>query len=109
MAGNVLDVTDAMIETEILGSTLPVLIDFWAPWCPPCRAIAPTIEALAEKYAGRIKVVKINVDENTVSKLGVIRSIPTLAVWKNGQKVGEIIGRVPQEQIEAELAKHMGR
>lgn len=97
---NVVHVTDATFDQEVLKSPTPVLIDFWAPWCGPCRAIAPIIDELAGTYAGRLKVVKINVDDNpeTPSRYGV-RGIPNLLIVKNGQVKDQIIGAVPKQHL----------
>ncbi|MCA9810440.1 MAG: thioredoxin, partial [Candidatus Dadabacteria bacterium] len=94
MASNgIIDLSDANFETEVINSETPVLVDFWAPWCGPCRAIAPSVEEISASYEGRLKVGKLNVDENqqTTMKFG-IRSIPTLIVFKGGQAVEQIIG-----------------
>jgi thioredoxin 1 len=93
MSEFVAEVTDSKCETEVLGSEQPVLVDFWAAWCGPCRMLAPTVEAVAQKYQGKAKVVKLNVDENVESpaKYG-IRGIPTLILFKNGQEVDRHVG-----------------
>ena len=93
-------VEDASFEREVLQSPTPVLIDFWAPWCGPCRAIAPVVEELAKEYAGKLKVVKMNVDENpqTPSRYGV-RGIPNLILFKGGQVKEQIVGAVPKTQL----------
>ena len=95
------EVTDATFETEVLKSDVPVLIDFWAPWCGPCKAIAPVVDELANTYNGRLKVVKMNVDDNqqTPSTYGV-RSIPNLLLIKGGQVKDQIIGAVPKSQLQ---------
>ncbi len=93
-------VTDASFDSEVLKSDQPVLIDFWAPWCGPCRAVGPVIDELAEEYDGRLKVVKINVDDNpeTPARYGV-RGIPNLLIIKNGQVKEQIVGAVPKGQL----------
>jgi thioredoxin len=93
-------VTDANFETEVLKSGQPVLVDFWAPWCGPCRAIAPFVDQLADEYAGRLKVVKINVDDNpqTPARFGV-RGIPNLVIIKGGQVKEQIVGAVPKANL----------
>ncbi len=103
---NLTELSDASFETEILNSTTPVLVDFWAPWCGPCRVVGPIVEELAKEYQGRIKVAKMNVDNNPVTpgKYG-IRGIPTLILFKNGEAVDQIVGAVPKGQIEAMLQK----
>ena len=94
---DVQQVTDASFDSDVLQADVPVLIDFWAPWCGPCKAIAPVVDELAKDYAGRLKVVKMNVDDNptTPSKYGV-RSIPNLLVFKGGQVKEQIVGAVPK-------------
>jgi thioredoxin 1 len=97
----IIDVTDATFEREILKSETPVLVDFWAEWCAPCRAIAPIVKEIAANYDGKIKVVKMNIDENqsTPSQYGV-RSIPTVLAIKNGTVVGQITGARPKSAFE---------
>ncbi len=99
-AANVTHVTDANFEQEVLKSPTPVLIDFWAPWCGPCKAIAPIVDELAGEYAGRLKVVKVNVDDNpmTPSRFGV-RGIPNLLIIKGGEVKQQIVGAVPKAQL----------
>ena len=98
------EVTDATFESEVLKSDVPVLIDFWAPWCGPCRAIAPLVDELANTYSGKLKVVKMNVDDNvqTPSSYGV-RSIPNLLLIKGGQVQKQIIGAVPKSQLQSAM------
>ncbi|MBL7685203.1 MAG: thioredoxin [Deltaproteobacteria bacterium] len=98
---NVKIANDDNFETEVLQNKLPVLIDFWAEWCGPCKAIGPTVDALADEYAGKVAVYKMNVDENsaTPANLGV-RGIPALFLFKNGQKVNQLIGSVPKNTLE---------
>lgn len=97
---DVLAVSDDSFEREVLQSPTPVLIDFWAPWCAPCRAIGPVVEELAKEYDGKLKVVKMNVDDNpqTPSKYGV-RGIPNLIVFQGGQVKEQIVGAVPKAQL----------
>lgn len=97
-------VTDSNFGSVVLNSDIPVLIDFWAPWCGPCRAMGPVLDELSTEYAGKIKICKMNVDENTVtpSKYGV-RSIPTMVLIKNGETVDQIIGAVPKDALKKVL------
>lgn len=103
---NLLHVTDEDFEAEILKSEKPVLVDFWAAWCGPCKAIAPTIEALAEEYAGQIRVAKLDVDNNPKSamKFG-IRAIPTMIMFKDGEVSDQITGAVGKAQLEKAIKK----
>ncbi len=102
-------VTDSTFEEEVLKSPVPVLIDFWAPWCGPCRAIAPIVDEVAQEYAGKLKVVKINVDDNplTPSRYGV-RGIPNLILFKNGEAKEQLVGAVPKAQIVKAIEKVLG-
>jgi thioredoxin 1 len=102
----ILDVTDATFENEILKSATPVIIDFWAEWCAPCRAIAPIVKDLAASYSGKVKVVKMNIDENpgTPGLYGV-RAIPTVLAFKNGAVVGQITGARPKSAFEDMVQK----
>jgi len=101
---NMIQLTDAMFEKEVLQSDIPVLIDFWATWCAPCRLIAPHVEAIAEEYAGKVKVCKLDVDNNQVTARNLgIRSIPTVMIFNKGEVVGNIVGAVPKQKIEERL------
>jgi thioredoxin 1 len=97
---DVQQVSDESFDREVLKADLPVLIDFWAPWCGPCKAIGPVVEELAKEYAGKLKVVKMNVDDNpqTPSKYGV-RGIPNLILFKGGEVKDQIVGAVPKAQL----------
>ncbi len=103
---DLLQVTDETFEAEIVKSDLPVMVDFWAEWCGPCRMVAPVVEELAKAYAGKIKVAKMDVDKNrqTPAKFG-IRNIPTLILFKAGKVANTIIGAQPKSYIEGELKK----
>ncbi len=109
MAENIKEVTDANWEQEVLKSETPVLIDFWAEWCGPCHALAPTVASIADSYSGRLKVGKLNVDENerTAAKYGV-RSIPTLILFSNGEIKTVLIGNRPKNEIVQVLNQNLG-
>ena len=109
MAQNITEVTDANFETTVLSADRPFLVDFWAPSCAPCLAIAPHVEAIANEMAGKVGVGKVNIDDNpgVAGKLGV-RSIPKLILFKGGKPVDQIVGAVPKRKLEEMIAKHTG-
>lgn len=101
--------TDANFEAEVLKSDKPVLVDFWAEWCTPCKAVSPVVSALAEELKDHLKVGKLNVDENPVSSQNYqIMSIPALKVYKGGQVIGEVIGAAPKAMIEEKIKGILG-
>jgi thioredoxin 1 len=102
-------VTDETFEQEVLRSETPVLVDFWAPWCPPCRMLAPELEKLAEEERGALTVAKLDIDQNAEApaRYGV-QSIPTLLLFKGGQEVARLVGYMPKVALAAQLAKHLG-
>lgn len=108
MSKNIVTVTDQNFKKEVLESEVPVLVDFWAPWCAPCRMIAPVVEQLADEYLGKFKIAKLNTDENseTASTYG-IRSIPTLGIFKGGQLVDGVVGSVPKQTLSKKLDEHV--
>ena len=99
------DVTDQTFSKEVLSFSGPVLVDCWAPWCGPCRMVAPVLEQLASEYAGRVKIAKLNVDENPVTASQYdVRSIPTMLLFKNGNQVNSLVGALPKHEIERHLS-----
>jgi len=98
------EITDNTFDSEVLSSSMPVLVDCWAPWCGPCRMVGPVLEQLAREYAGRVKIAKLNVDENprTASRYS-IRSIPTMLLFNRGELANTMVGALPKQEIERQL------
>ncbi len=109
MAGNVAEFTDANFQSEVIDSASPVLVDFWAPWCGPCRMIAPLVEELASEYKGAVKIGKINIDDSpsAATQFGV-SSIPTLMIFKGGEVVDRFVGVQPKSRLQAALEAAKG-
>jgi len=106
---NLKELTEKEFKTEVLESSTPVLVDFWAPWCGPCRRVAPLVEELAEQYAGRLKVCKVDVDQNQQLAGGYgINSIPTLMIFKDGEVVDRFVGIPPRDRLENALNEAIG-
>lgn len=100
MAGLVAEITDNDFDQQVLKSPLPVLVDFWAPWCAPCKSIAPVLEELASEYQGRVTIVKLNVDSNPKTPSSFhVRGIPNLIIFKDGQIADQIVGAVPKQDL----------
>lgn len=105
----IMEVTDANFDADVLKSEQLVLIDFWATWCGPCRALAPIVDEVAQAYQGKVKVAKMDVDRNSATPMRYgVRGIPTLLVFKGGQVKEQIVGYVPKETIQKALDKHIG-
>ena len=105
---NVADVTDATFEQEVLKSQIPVLVDFWAPWCGPCRAVAPVVDEIANEFKGKLKVLKLNTDDNPKTAQSYrISGIPSLLVFKNGQPVEQVVGAVPKTTLTSAIQKYI--
>ena len=99
-------INDAEFDKEVIKADIPVLVDFWAPWCGPCQMVAPVLEELAQEFSGRVKIAKMNVDENTVTPpLHSIRAIPTLILFKKGEVVERITGVVPKDKLKSLFEK----
>jgi thioredoxin 1 len=110
MGKNMVELTDANFTTTVEGAAVPLLVDFWAPWCGPCRLIAPIVEELAGTFAGRIQVGKVNIDENPrVATQFNIRAIPTLLFFKNGQVVDVIRAAVPKDHLQRKIEEVLAR
>jgi len=108
MAGNVRDITDASFEEDVLKSDLPVLVDFWAPWCGPCKLLAPTVDALAGDYSSKMRVVKVNTDDNRQAAINYrVEGLPTLMLFKNGEPVERIVGLQTKDRVTAALERHL--
>ncbi len=105
---DMVEVTDSNFQTEVLKSEKPVLLDFWAEWCGPCKMIAPVVEELAKEFDGKLKVGKVDVDSNQQTSMQYgIRSIPTLLIFKGGKVVDQLIGAVPKKMLAEKVAKHL--
>jgi thioredoxin 1 len=108
MAENIKSVNDSNFEEKVLKSDIPVLVDFWAPWCGPCHMVTPSLESISQEQDGKLSIVKLNVDDNnkTASEYGIM-SIPSLILFKNGEVQETLIGALPKEKIEEAILKHL--
>ena len=108
MAGNVVEFTDAGFQHDVIASSKPVVVDFWAPWCGPCKLLGPTIEELATTYSGRASIGKVNIDDNqqVASEFGV-SSIPTVIIFKDGRVVDRFVGVTPKAKLSAAIDSHL--
>ncbi len=104
-----MEINDSNFKQEVLESDIPVLVDFWAPWCMPCYMVAPVVEEMAKEYQGRLKVCKVNVDEahQTAANYGIM-SIPTLSIFKSGKVIEQIVGALPKSALEEKIKPHIG-
>ena len=108
MPGKLTDVTDANFQSDVLDADRPVLVDFWAPWCGPCRAVAPIVEELASQYQGKLKVAKMNVDDSPeVAQKFMVTSIPTFILFKNGQAADRTMGAMPKGQFQQFIERNL--
>jgi thioredoxin 1 len=109
MAGeNTLQFTDGAFDQDVLNSEVPVLVDFWAPWCGPCKAMTPTVDALASEYAGKVKIGKLNTDENPATAMRYqVRGIPTLLLFKGGKVVDQRVGAMPKPEVQKMIDPHV--
>jgi thioredoxin 1 len=104
MAGSITEVTDSNFQAEVIESEVPVLVDFWAPWCGPCRMVAPVLEEIAQEKGDALRIVKLNTDENQQTAIAYqVLSIPTLILFKNGEIAKKVVGAYPKRKLEAEL------
>jgi thioredoxin 1 len=108
MADHVLEFTDDNFQSDVLDSSEPVLVDFWAPWCGPCKMLAPTIDEIAEEYAGKVRVGKVNTDQNPqTASSHQISAIPTVILFKNGEVADRFVGVTPKDKFQASLDQHL--
>ena len=106
--GNIISVDETNFEAEVINASLPVLVDFWAPWCPPCRKLGPTLEKVAEELDGRLKIVKVNVQElSSLATAHGVLNIPTMVIFKNGEEVTRMVGNRPQKKLVEDLEPYL--